>query len=222
MSIPRRRGPRLAIDADDTAPLAFNNAGSIALNTVVRDGEDSPGIFVVSHTGTLEKSVGIGDPTPVGGTFSVLFRPSLNNAGDVVFQATVADGTVAQGIFLVKQGQVSLVVAEGAPTPIGGQFALQALAAPPLVNDRGEVAFNASVMKDGKVSAMGTFLFSQGQIKKAMVSGDPSPLGGTFLQGPVVSQLSNTGAVVFVGIVDTDGDGNPNNQGIFSVQPFSS
>ena len=71
------------------------------------------------------------------------------------------------------------------------------------------------------MSAMGTFLFSQGQIKKAMVSGDPSPLGGTFLQGPIVSQLSNTGTVVFVGIVDTDGDGNPNNQGIFSVQPFS-
>jgi hypothetical protein len=51
------------------------------------------------------------------------------------------------------------------------------------------------------------------------MAGDPSPLGGSFLGGPLSFLLQNTGTVLFMSIVDTEEDGYPHNQGIFAVKP---
>lgn len=217
-------GGRLSILSEDTLPLAFNDSGGIALSTTVKDNSEPPGIFTVSKSGQVTKVVTVGDPTPRGGTFRSLTHPGFNNAGAVVFGAEIADGAVSQGIFLAAQGQVKMVVGEGDPAPGGGQFTLSVgMSLPPILNDQGEVAFNANILSEGETDEIpGVFVFSQGQIAEAVVAGDLSPLGGTFLGGPITFQFDNDGTVLFLSSVDTDEDGRPNTQGIFVVRPSAS
>src|SRR5262249_21549569 len=87
--------------------------------------------------GGLEKLVGgcvsygpCGDPTPVGGTFGDLywgtaehFTPDVNAAGDVLFKANVAIGSIMYGLFLRHpSGAIEKVVTFGDPNPLGGTF----------------------------------------------------------------------------------------------------
>jgi hypothetical protein len=196
----------------------------VAFAAAVQEGSGAPGIFVATKEGQLRKIVAIGDPTPVGGTFATLTQPGFNNAGEVAFAATITEGSATQGLFLASHGQIFTLVAEGDPTPVGGTFALAVGMSPaPVLNDRGEVAFSASIRAEQTIEeglpVPGVFVFSQGRITKAVMAGDPSPLGGSFLGGPISFLLQNTGTVLFMSIVDTDGDGYPNNQGIFAVKP---
>ena len=96
-------------------------------------------------------------------------------------------------IFLVSQGQLTRIVADGAPAPGGGVFALLVGIFPaPSLNDNGEVAFGASVRASptgSPFSSFGVFLFVRGQLRKLVGLGDPSPLGGTFIGGILLFTL---------------------------------
>lgn len=204
--------------------LALNDAGAMAFRALLTggiplaNGSVPQGIFVASRGGTVSKVAAVGDPTPVGGTFASFTPPALNNAGEVTFGATLADGAVLQGVFLVSQGQIIPVVAEGDLTPAGGRFALAVgVSPPPGLNDRGEIAFSAKVIGLSPRPASGLFLSSRGLITKLVLDSDPTPLGGTYL-GDKLFRLSNTGELLFMSSVDVNGDGNPDNQGIFSVR----
>lgn len=50
-----------------------------------------------------------------------------------------------------------------------------------------------------------------------MVDSEPPLLGGKYLEGHTFV-LTNTGTLFFTSVVDLDGDGNPDDQGIFSVK----
>lgn len=214
----RQRGHRYRSLLLIPFPFLCNDAGETIVSTTAEDDTDGLTLFLASRAGDLTKIVGVGDAAPGGGTFSSFTRAALNNRGAVVFGAGVAGGAISQGIFLATQGQFSQIVAEGDSTPQGGQFSFLPIAAPPIVNDRGAVTFSAFVKADGKeFPTPGLFLSSNGKITKIMMAGDPNPLGGTLLGGPVTFQFNNTGIVRFLSVVDTDGDGFPNNQGIFSV-----
>jgi hypothetical protein len=91
------------------------------------------------------------------------------------------------------------------------------------VNDRGDVAFGATTNGPPRVKGLfpmtaGIFVYSRGQVIKVVASGDPTPIGGVFLSSFGSPVIDNTGTVRFHAIVDFDGDGNPDNQGIFAAQ----
>ena len=160
----------------------------------------------------------------LGGAFASFTPPALNNVGQVAFGATVSiSGVAQQGIFLASAGDTIAVVADGDPSPGGGVFALAvgAFGAPSL-SDKGEVAFGAHVVVPGAegpllLTPFGVFLHSNGQITKLVADGDATPLGGTYL-GYKPFVLGNSGNLLFMSSVDANGDGDPDNQGIFSTR----
>lgn len=213
-------GTRLTLTTDSTSPLTLNDAGSTAFVAGFKENRQKFGIFVASKVGELKHIASTGDPTPLGGTFASFVPPHLNNSGDVVFGAGVSGGAAPEGLFLYAKGEITKLVASGDGTPLGEQFSLTiGMQPPPILNDHGQVAFKAGLVEEGtQAYHSGLFVFSQGNVAQAIVAGDTSPLGGIF-QGLVSFQLSSSGTVLFLSTVDTDNDGNTDNQGIFAVQP---
>jgi hypothetical protein len=65
----------------------------------------------------------IGDATPGGGTFAKFEdRPNINEAGDVVFTATIAGGRAPRGIFLASKGTLTQSWLRGTPHRPGGRL----------------------------------------------------------------------------------------------------
>ena len=98
----------------------LNDAGEVAFLALLADGPNLGGLFVAS-TGTVTQIVAAGDPAPGpgDGVFEIFVGVSINDTGDVAFQAGVSeDGT--DGIFLHSGGIVSAVVLVGVEAPDTG------------------------------------------------------------------------------------------------------
>lgn len=138
----------------------------------------------------------IGDPTPLGGTFAKFEdRPNINEAGDVVFIATVAGGKAPRAIFLAAQGALTAAVAEGDSTPVGGTFQRFRLgrSAPA----RSGAALFIATMAGGRVQE-GIFLASKGIVTKVVAGGDSTPSGGVFGHMDERPSASDQGGVAFI------------------------
>lgn len=208
-------GNQSNLELRDYTSVVENDAGEVVFAT-------PRGIFGATRTGELSKVVAVGDSSPTGGTFQSFDMPTFNNHGAIAFaaSATGPGGGLNRSIFLVSGGQTVRIVGEGDLTPVGGAFSI---VGPPVLNDRGEIVFVALLSRLPPVGGLfsapaGVFLYSGGGIHKIVATGDPTPIGGKFLSGVGPATLSNAGIIQFPGVIDTDGDGNPNNQGIFSVE----
>ena len=216
---------QLSLDVQLSSQVAVNDAGAVAFRaTVTESGVTRQAIFVSPRVGAVVKVVAEGNASPLGGAFNSFTPPALNNAGQVTFGATVSDGAAQrQGIFLASAGDTIPVVIDGGPSPVGGVFALAVGAfGSPALNDKGEVAFGAHVVVPGAegpslLTPFGVFLHSGGQITKLVADGDATPLGGTYL-GYKPFILGNSGNLLFMSSVDANGDGDPDNQGIFATR----
>src|SRR5499425_2705222 len=168
-----------------------------------------------------------GQAVPGGGTFDRFSVESLpivapiNGKGQVAFFATVLRGRANEGFFLSSGARITKLAADGDPAPGGGVFsgfgrhpvpAPAGGAAPdipsgtlasvdaPAINDRGDVAFLATVRR-GRESLEAIYLHSGGKSRKVVAQGDPAPAGGTFAGfGP--PSLNGKGLVVFGGVVE--------------------
>ena len=133
-------------------------------------------------------------PAPMGGTFSAFTGlPALSSSGDAVFFANVTGGFSVSGLFRYRAGTGVEVVArlnETAPGTGGKTFT--GLSSPS-VNASGTISFQ------GNLTPGNNGLFQKpagGALAPVSVTGDASPLGGTFfISGFPTITLSN-GAVV--------------------------
>ncbi|MBK8099548.1 MAG: hypothetical protein IPK26_20760 [Planctomycetes bacterium] len=121
-------------------PACMNRSGAIAF---VGDasGPRNQGIFVADTSGVRAIAMGCGqgggsgvhgtcgDPAPGGGTFGgffggTVYAPPINEEGDVLFLADVANGPSPRGLFLyiAGNGTIVKVAAVGDPSPLGGVF----------------------------------------------------------------------------------------------------
>src|SRR5207249_4354034 len=125
--------------------------------------------------------------------------PALNEAGDVAFAAAVSGGKTVEGIFATtgRRLRAVAVVGSAAPSIASGTFA--SLDAPAL-NDRGDVAFLATVRR-GRESIEAIYLSSGATLSKVVAQGDPAPAGGTFA-GFGVPALNDSGALAFAAVVE--------------------
>lgn len=140
-------GGRFSFPAAAYLPVSLNDAGTLAFTALLADGSAPQGVFLVSRSGSVSKVVAVGEPAPLGGRFASFTPPAVNNAGEAAFGATIVNGTVSQGVFLVSQGRIIPVVVDGDLAPQGGRFALAVgLSPPPALNDRGEVVFSARLV----------------------------------------------------------------------------
>ena len=182
-------------------PVAFfnsatiNNAGTIAFVASVTGADRNQGIFTADADGLHIVMLGCGDgggsgnpgtcgdPSPIGGTFGGIFQgtfgtPAINDNGDVLFVADVADGDAPRGLFLYQAatGEIVKIVAQGDATPLGGTFTIVGMGS---VNSAGTVVFLAG-RGDINDPMTDIYMWQDGVVTKYVAAGDPVPGGGTF------------------------------------------
>jgi hypothetical protein len=154
----------------------------------------------------LQRIVGTGQQTPIGGIFDrfdVESQPivaPVNASGQVAFYATILRNKATEGIFLTRGGHITKVAAVGDSVPGGGvliQFAKHPM---PSLNDSGTVTFGAAVSL--AQASEGIFMAKDGKLTAiAVVGGDaPGVVGGTFAELDTPS-MNNRDEVVFVATV---------------------
>src|SRR2546428_244379 len=186
-----------------------NSHGHVAFFATILRGRTSEGYFRATGR-RIDTIAAQGDAAPGGGTFSGFGRhpiPALNEAGDVAFEAAVSGGKTVEGIFATTGRRLRAVAVVGGAAPgiASGTFAnLDA----PALNDRGDVAFLATVRR-GRETVEAIYLSSGATLSKIVAKGDPAPAGGAFAPGGGVFShfglwpaLSAGGAVGFTASVD--------------------
>lgn len=176
--------------------LSLNNRGEMAFEGRVHGGSAPSGIFVGSKSG-VRKTVAVGDPSPVGGTFKDLALPVLNDHGDVLFWASLEGAEVPAGLFLAADGAITKMAVRGDPLSGGGRLSFIGLSYS--FNHKGIVAFEAAI-SDGEASA-GIFLARKGKVTPVVRVGDGTPLGGRFIS-LTAPKIGPDGTVVFAGGVE--------------------
>ncbi|HXJ77246.1 MAG TPA: choice-of-anchor tandem repeat NxxGxxAF-containing protein [Candidatus Methylomirabilis sp.] len=181
-----------------------NGKGQVAFFATILRGAASEGIFLASGK-QISKVALEGDRVPGGGTISGFGRhpiPALNEAGAVAFAAAVTSGNAVEGIFVAMRGRLQTIALAGATSPGFPSGTLANLDAPAL-NDRGDVAFLATVRR-GRETTDAVYLWADGKLRKVVAQGDPAPAGGTFAGfGPPA--LNNKGVIVFGAVVEGRG-----------------
>ncbi len=180
-----------------------NNVGDIEFSDTSGIAGSTPIYLYRKASDSVIKIADIGQSTPIGGTFLNIYGGPLNDNGDVAFRASVLFGSTAVNyIFLYKCCANSIIQVVnlgsnssvgGDITPVGGRF--DPNAAPVALTSRSDVLFASSVI--GGTASSGIFRFSGAPpIKKVVVQGDPTPLGGTFSPGVVALSPSGSGPMV--------------------------
>jgi hypothetical protein len=152
---------------------ALNAGGSLAFAALTSRQEAHAGLYVRinERISTLATS---GQAAPTGGAFRVFNDVVLSDRDTVLFLGRTTDRVAHQGLYLARNGTVVPVVATGQPAPGGGEFTDFAN---PTINARDVVAFVGRIGQGGRE---GIFTSSEGSIVPVALSGQPTPLGGTF------------------------------------------
>ena len=179
-----------------------NGKGQVAFFATLQRAPGAEGVFLRSRD-RVTKIAREGDTVPGVGSLSGLGRhpiPALNESGAVAFAAAVTGGRTVEGIFLAAQGRLQPVAMAGGTAPGISSGTLAGVESPAL-NDRGDVAFLATVRR-GRESMEAIYVReARGALRKVVAQGDPAPAGGTFVGfGPPV--LNNRGTVGFAAAVD--------------------
>ncbi|HYB44673.1 MAG TPA: choice-of-anchor tandem repeat NxxGxxAF-containing protein [Candidatus Methylomirabilis sp.] len=189
-----------------------NARGEVAFFATLVRARGSEGLFLASPRG-LTKVVVEGDRAPGGGALSGFGRhpiPSINAAASVAFAAAVSGGKTVEGIFVSSRGALTAVAVAGQPAPgiSSGTFANLDF---PALNDRGDVAFLATVRR-GRETVEAIYLRAGDRLRKVVAQEDPAPAGGSFA-GFGAPALNSAGVVAFAAVVE--GRGVPG--GLFAV-----
>src|SRR5499433_2895188 len=126
------------------API--NSKAQVAFFATVLRGRAGEGFFLSSGT-QVSKLAADGDPAPGGGVFSGFGRhpvPALNDAGELAFAAAIAGARAVEGIFVASRRGTRAIALAGAAAPDIPSGTFASVDAPAL-NDRGDVAFLATV-----------------------------------------------------------------------------
>lgn len=150
---------------------SITDGGDVAFAGSVGGGFGSPGIFVDRVGQTGETIVFVGDPAPEtgGGTFGTSRFPSINESGQVVFEADVLGSTINGGIWSAEGGAIVPIALEGdvAPGTNGGVFAN--FDGQPVLNDAGRIAFEGLMV--GGNASRGVFVVPEPGIGSSLALG---------------------------------------------------
>jgi hypothetical protein len=185
-------GPPVLLDFDDNADVLF----AADVTGLTCSSPPCSGIFVAKNPGTgytISKVVVEGDTIPGsagGGTVTAVGDASMNNGGDIAFQASVSGGTKGnQGIFLVSDTGTAWVVGQGDQWKLGEAYSggepqhaqkrfvdTFTTVSEPRLNDAAQVSYYATTAGGEEGYFLGTPGSDYEQAKEA-AKDDPSVLG---------------------------------------------
>jgi len=132
-----------------------------SLGIVARESEGAPG-------------------TPKGQVFSALYRPVINDSGQVAFRAVLTGtGVTTQnsiGIWMEGKKGLELIVRQGTEAPDAGSGVTYNVLGDPSINNAGQLAFTSSLA--GKVNSSNNralFVGAPGKIRMVARTGDGAP-----------------------------------------------
>jgi hypothetical protein len=179
----------------------FNNRGDVAIGADT-SGSCVEGRFILTE-GRVTRLADFCQPIPWG-MYGFLSSVNLNNVGQATLLAGITRGSrVNAALFLYSDGQLTKIVEEGDPTPVG-TFFRECGFSQGSINNLGDVAFHACSDNDQGIGRSGVFVYSGGEIRKVVTSGDPSPIGGKFnlFAFPALPvRLNDRGEILFPAIV---------------------
>jgi hypothetical protein len=140
--------------------------------------------------GRVERLVSLGAGAPGGGVFLDVLNPVMGDNGDVLFVGVVGyAGGAFVGVFTVHDGQVQSVAREGDAMPGGGRFlAAGLLPGSADINDRGDVAFSATLDTDDNGDGLldqGLYRLIAGKLTVVVRTGVELPSGQVVSLSPI-------------------------------------
>ncbi len=134
--------------------LELNDAGTIALSAVLRNGGPNAAVFVIEND-TPRALAAIGDPAPGGGNFAAFASwPALSQVGSVAFIASVDGGPNALALYCANRGDgLTRVAAIGDPLPDNARLAAFPLYPAAAIGGQDAVTFAAAAERDGTRTA---------------------------------------------------------------------
>jgi hypothetical protein len=152
--------PRLLLAAGATAPsggvftrfserVDFNDAGTVALNSVIRQTAPVGAITLVENE-TARVAARVGDPAPGGGAFSAFAAwPALSQTGAVAFIASIDGGPNSVGLFLADSAGMRRIAAVGETLPDGSRLTALPLYPTLAIGPKDAVTFSGTTERDG-------------------------------------------------------------------------
>ncbi len=164
------------IGGENSSNLIFRTPA----NLLVRVGRDS-----------VQPVLSPGDVLPGGKALLQIEDAASNHNGDVV---VVADNTQGKGLYLLRNGQVSIVAENGGTVKTSNQRTITWFGSPVAVNSRGQVAA-WTFFEQGE----GVFFYPEGATvaQNVMLLSDSAPGGGTYRGRPYQIALDESGRVAF-------------------------
>jgi hypothetical protein len=149
-------------------PLGLNSAGDVLFANLLNPAMiGSPVALYLRSGGQTARVAGPGDAMPGGGKVTLIGIGTLNNQGDVAFNAAL--DTKDEGVYLYSKGTLSLIAKSGTDIPgVGTLFDVEqgtstapgvpatpagAPAPYTLLNDQGQVVFPAT-LKDARIGLL--------------------------------------------------------------------
>ena len=207
------------------------------LNDTARGGRDNSGVFRAEADGSLTTLARAGQAVPGGEELFFTGDVAANDRGEAAFVGTLF-GTFNDGAVYRADGAVgpggdpvlTQIAREGGAVP-GGPGELFSLS-DPVINDRGQVAFEAFLSRTGSQSDTHAILRGDGDVlEKIARSGDAAPTSGLDPAGPGAATrgefalfgfaplgdlaIAETGAVVFEASTRTGPGGDALGDGLF-------
>jgi len=153
-----RTSPRVAIAAVLTLVLAVVRVGAqLSIRAVAVAGDPATGSGTFEHFGV--ESLPVVAP--------------VNTKGQVAYFATLLRATASEAFFLASASRTVRVAAEGDPVPGGGKFSGFGRHPIPALNERGDVAFAATVA--GGRTVEGIFVRGPGGLRSVVLTGGAAP-----------------------------------------------
>ena len=193
---------------------ALNNNGAAVFYTYL-DKACASGLYLVSNGKTSKIPDPLCNPPSSGSIRYVgsLLGANINNNNQVPINLFLPQEGFPYALFLYSEGKLERVVGDGDVTPMGTVFdgsGLQfsaGLSDGPAINDNGDIAFYAQSQGGGGNDVHAIFVYSAGEIRKVVASGDSFALGGRLDVTPTLSEtvrINDKGDVLFQGSVYPD------------------
>jgi len=166
----------------------------------------------VQENGQLDLVVRRGDSVPrtsLGETVRGMWSPTINGSGQIVFTGFLAGNTVDdtndRGVWSQAGGALSLIARAGNAAPGAGSGAVFTQdIRPAVINDAGQIAFQATYLRDNREHSGIWFMQENGTLDALLLAGDFAPgmgLSNAEFSALGEPSLNGSGGIAFVGRV---------------------